>query len=221
MSTNQKRALEAAEQLVRNHMASYDPSHDFLHVNRVRKTALRLAQRVQEEQPDVSLDIFVVELAALFHDLFDAKYSKGDDRSLLDAFFQEHAEAISKDNVLDIMKIVENVSYSKEVKRIAGGLQTPWHESCVELHCVQDADKLDAMGAVGIMRCSAYSAVVNRPLYATAAEGEIDPGCSIEHYHSKLLKLQGMLRTKEGRRLGEERHQFMLLFLDQVNNESI
>jgi uncharacterized protein len=77
------------------------------------------------------------------------------------------------------------------------------------------------MGALGIMRCSAYSVVVNRPLYATTDEGEIDPGCSIEHYHSKLLKLQGMLRTKEGKRLGEKRHEFMLSFLDQVNKESI
>lgn len=55
-------------------MASYDPSHDFLHVNRVRKLALRLAKRVQEEQPDASLNIFVVELAALFHDLFEYAY---------------------------------------------------------------------------------------------------------------------------------------------------
>lgn len=67
--SNQKRALEAAEQLVREHMASYDPSHDFIHVNRVRNTALRLARSILEEKPDV-LDIFVVELAALFHDLF-------------------------------------------------------------------------------------------------------------------------------------------------------
>jgi len=66
--------------------------------------------------------------------LDSAKYSKGDDRSLLDAFFQEHAQVISKDVELQILKIVENVSYSKEVKRIAGGLQTPWHESCLELH---------------------------------------------------------------------------------------
>jgi uncharacterized protein len=86
---------------------------------------------------------------------------------------------------------------------------------------VQDADKLDAMGAFGIMRCSAYSAVVNRALYATTENGDLDPSCSIEHYHSKLLKLQSMLRTKEGRRLGEERHRFMMSFLEQVKNESV
>jgi len=77
------------------------------------------------------------------------------------------------------------------------------------------------MGAFGIMRCSAYSAVVNRSLHATTESGDLDPACSIEHYHSKLLKLQGMLRTKEGRRLGEERHKFMLLFLEQVKSELV
>jgi uncharacterized protein len=76
------------------------------------------------------------------------------------------------------------------------------------------------MGAFGIMRCSAYSAIVNRPLYATKEDGEIDPRCSIEHYHEKLLKLLGMLRTEEGKKLGEKRHQFMLAFLEQVKNEA-
>lgn len=136
------------------------------------------------------------------------------------------------------MKIVDNISYRKEVKRITGGLQTPWHETCLELHwsvlifnstsvvfnpestlSVQDADKLDAMGAFGVMRCSAYSVVINRPLYAAKDDGEMDSWCSIEHYHTKLLKLQGMLRTEEGRRLGEERHKFMLAFLEQVKSE--
>lgn len=65
--------------------------------------------------------------------LYSAKYSK-DDRSLLEPFFQEHAQVISKEVEMQIVKIVENISYSKEVKRIAGGLQTPWHESCLELH---------------------------------------------------------------------------------------
>jgi len=66
--------------------------------------------------------------------LYSAKYSKDDDGSLLDAFFQEHAQVIAKEAKMQIMKIVENISYSKEVKRIAEGLQTPWHESCLELH---------------------------------------------------------------------------------------
>ena len=85
---------------------------------------------------------------------------------------------------------------------------------------VQDADKLDAIGALGIMRCSAYSTVINRPLYAPAPDGELDKECSIQHYYDKLLKLQGLLRTEEGRRLGTERHDFMHLFLKQLESET-
>lgn len=85
---------------------------------------------------------------------------------------------------------------------------------------VQDADKLDAIGALGIMRCSAYSAVINRPLYASTLGGELDKNCSVQHYHDKLLKLQGLLRTEEGRRLGAERHNFMHLFLKQLESET-
>jgi uncharacterized protein len=86
---------------------------------------------------------------------------------------------------------------------------------------VQDADKLDAIGALGIMRCSAYSVVVNRPLYSsTTPEGELDKNCSIQHYYDKLLKLQGMLRMEEGSQLGAQRHDFIQLFLKQLESET-
>ena len=83
---------------------------------------------------------------------------------------------------------------------------------------VQDADKLDAMGAIGIARCSAYSVVINRPLVPTQPN-ENDKVSSIAHFHDKLLKLVGLLKTEEGRRLGEKRHQFMLEYLDRVQEE--
>ena len=85
---------------------------------------------------------------------------------------------------------------------------------------VQDADKLDAIGALGIMRCSAYSTVINRPLHASTPDGELDRNCSIQHYYDKLLKLEGLLRTEAGRRLGMQRHDFMHLFLKQLESET-
>jgi uncharacterized protein len=95
--------------------------------------------------------MLVVELAALFHDLHDSKYASQtasiwDD--LHDRFFATHLEhgTISEERARLVARVCENVSYSKEVKRIKNGLQTPWHDDCLELHCVQDADKLDAMG---------------------------------------------------------------------------
>lgn len=93
-----------------------------------------------------------------------------------------------------------------------------WFILCA--HSVQDADKLDAMGALGIMRCSAYSTVINRPLYTCTPDGELDKNCSIQHYYDKLLKLQGMLRTEEGRLMGAQRHDFMHSFLKQLESET-
>jgi uncharacterized protein len=133
-------------------MAAYDPSHDFHHVNRVRHTALRIAKHVEDEKGVGSIDMFVLELAALFHDLYEqvflvfcldkrqsqlscsAKYAQGDDRSKLAAFFEGHQDIISSGQAGHVSKIIENVSYSKEVKRIAAGQQTPWHKTCLELH---------------------------------------------------------------------------------------
>ena len=90
----------------------------------------------------------------------------------------------------------------------------------LQLSSVQDADKLDAMGAIGIARCSAYSVVINRPLVpAQAHDSESDQDSSIAHFHDKLLKLKGLLKTEAGRRLGDKRHAFMLDYLERVQEE--
>lgn len=164
----QQAMLRAAEELSKAHMQAYnDPSHDWyatrledtrkqpgltrfcrLHVQRVRALALRIARSTEAEG---AIDMLVVELAALFHDLHDSKYaSKTADiwEDLHGRFFANQLAqgAISEERARLVARICENVSYSKEVKRIRGGMQTPWHDRCLELHCVQDADKLDAMG---------------------------------------------------------------------------
>lgn len=145
------------------------------------------------------------------------------------------------------------MSYSKEVKRIKAGLQTPWHETCKELHIVQDSDKLDAMGGewwwwswcmmimsdwdrtecrldraelwsvpidlarhqgIGILRCAAFSAAKHRPLYEAG-----NPSDSVSHFHDKLFKLKGMMRTDEGKRLAGKRHQCMVDFIANIEEE--
>jgi len=134
-----------AEALVKQAMAENDPSHDWLHVNRVRALALGIAGTL-------SVDMQVVELSALFHDLADRKYSAvGSVASLIEPFLAAHADQVSEAHRELVVRICDNVSYSKEVKRRAAGLETDWHRDCLELHCVQDADKLDAMGATGTL----------------------------------------------------------------------
>ena len=84
---------------------------------------------------------------------------------------------------------------------------------------VQDADKLDAIGATGVMRCAAYSCKTNRPLHAVDSNGQLDPTCSIQHFHDKLLNLKDMLKTGPARSEGLKRHQFLEAFLAQLATE--
>ncbi|BGP26097.1 HD domain containing protein [Rhodotorula toruloides] len=218
--------LAAADQLARTHHAQYDPSHDFYHVERVRRLALSIARPLQE-----SVDSLVVELASLFHDLLDAKYLPRDARAPtaqehLAPFWAEYGTGLSEERRRLVERIVENISHSKEVKRIKEGRQTEWHETCRELHCVQDADRLDALGAIGIMRCSAYSAVVRRPLYipppsssSTTSQAEDYSTCALAHFDDKLLGLHERMRTEKGREMARRRTEVLRGFKEEVENE--
>lgn len=214
-------ALQVAQNLMESIMARYDPSHDAFHVQRVRKTALSIARALSTQKPD----LLVVELAALLHDVLDKKYvsetEAADPYSYFLPFFQslssEHGlDLISDGRARQIVKIIENVSWSTEKKLRSAGKIDEWHRTCVELHCVQDADRLDAIGAFGIMRCAAYSSAVNRPLHAPTGHVET----AIEHFYDKLLHIQERLKTEPGKQMGAKRHQFMVDFLDSVENES-
>ncbi|CAE6468941.1 unnamed protein product [Rhizoctonia solani] len=216
----EKAVIAAAEQLIQKAMQKFDPSHDAYHVDRVRRTALALA-KAQLPQPD----LLVVELAALLHDVLDKKYvtpeKAADPNAYFRPFFESvrgHVDLLADGRSRLIVRIVENVSWSTEKKLRAEGRLEPWHESCVELHCVQDADRLDAIGAFGIMRVSAYSAAVNRPLHSSPADPLFSQS-SVQHFHDKLLHIKNRLKTPQGRKLGAQRHQLMLHFLDAVDQE--
>ncbi|TFK49617.1 hypothetical protein OE88DRAFT_1682664 [Heliocybe sulcata] len=218
--------IRAAEQLMDETMARYDPSHDAFHVERVRKTALHLARTVSQT-PGRQPDLLTVELAALLHDVLDKKYvtaaKAADPYAYFLPFFNEWRDASGIDLVNDgrakeIAEIIDNVSWSTEKKRRQTGEWGPWHEQCIELHCVQDADRLDAIGAFGIMRCSAFSAATHRALHIPiGAPGYQDS--AIQHFHDKLLHIRKRLKTAAGRQLGEKRHQLMLDFLNAVDEE--
>ncbi|KAH7926096.1 hypothetical protein BV22DRAFT_1111928 [Leucogyrophana mollusca] len=221
----EKHAINTAEKLMIETMARYDPSHDAFHVERVRKTALSLARSAGPEKPD----LLVVELAALLHDVLDKKYVSDADAADPYAYFLPLFEKLSSEHGLNlindgrarqIVKIVENVSWTTEKRLREAGQWQEWHDRCVELHCVQDADRLDAIGAFGIMRCAAYSAAVNRPLHAPPGRSDT----AIAHFYDKLLHIQDRLKTEAGRKMGAKRHQFasifgMLDFLDSVEDE--
>ncbi|KAG8935385.1 hypothetical protein FRC02_008190 [Tulasnella sp. 418] len=156
-SEDEKLLINEVETLMEETMKKYDPSHDALHVNRVRRTALALAKTLTPTP-----DLLVIELAALMHDLLDKKYVSpeqyADPYAFFLPFFQQLnaergisvAENLIQDGRLKLItKIVENVSWTTEKKLIAQGGIEEWHKSCKELHCVQDADRLDGIGGFG------------------------------------------------------------------------
>ncbi|WVQ96977.1 hypothetical protein IAU59_004086 [Kwoniella sp. CBS 9459] len=204
--------ISRAERFVKEHMAGYDPSHDWAHVDRVRRLALRIARSISPLP-----DLLVVELAALFHDLTD-KYITPSTPSLSDLLspFLSHPSVSPAQSTL-ILQIIPSVSYTSELKLSASGDWT-WQSACPELHAVQDADRLDAVGGVGIMRCAAFSCKVNRKLLED--DEEQTKGKSAEaHFEEKLLRIRYRMKTPFGREEAEKRHETMLDFLKAVESE--
>lgn len=226
--------VRAAEQFMEETMSNFsDPSHDPHHVRRVRRTALRLARSLSRPERDggndsesmrvPAPDLLTVELGALLHDVLDKKYvppaSYGHDaRAFFEPFFRRNASAALDLRADAIVRIVENVSWSNEQRLRARGEWGPWHEACVELHCVQDADRLDAIGAFGVMRCAAYSAVTKRALHVP--EGDADQADSaIQHFHDKLLHIRERMKTAPGKQMAEKRHKLLVDFMAAIDDE--
>ncbi|KAF7327978.1 HD domain-containing protein [Mycena kentingensis (nom. inval.)] len=222
---SERAVIAAAEQVMNETMAKYDPSHDAYHVQRVRKTALALAAAMPERKPD----LLVVELAALLHDVLDKKYVSAEQAADPYAFFLPFFESMREKHGLDLIsdgraalvaKVVDHVSWTTETRSKKEGSWGEWHDTCVELHCVQDADRLDAIGAFGVLRCAAYSAAVNRPLHVPPTSSDaLISGSSIGHFHEKLVHIRDRLKTEPGKILGEKRHNTLVAFIAAVEDE--
>lgn len=190
-------------------MAQYDGSHDFQHIERVLSLARTIhASEMQGDKAMVGYDKHVIELAATLHDVGDKKYLKaGEDPAnmVLDVLKNLGADETLARKVQDI---VTHVSYTSEVANPAKVQQvlarTP------ELAVVQDADRLDALGAVGIGRCFLFG----------GAKGRDMPNC-IAHFEEKLEKLGSMMKTSTGRDMAKGRTHRLVMFRDWFMEESI
>ncbi|KAG5945263.1 hypothetical protein E4U60_005382 [Claviceps pazoutovae] len=178
--------LANATSYVETYMANYDPSHDFAHIQRV----LRLATTIQAQTPSTVLPI--VQLAALLHDVGDKKYLQPGQDSLRLVHEVLLSLGASEPLAQKVQAICSGVSYSSEIQDPEK--VTRLIEEHPELAVVQDADRLDAIGAVGIGRAFAFGGAKGR-----------DMGQTMEHFEEKLVKLGGMMKTVEGRRLAAER----------------
>ena len=188
--------------------------HDWWHIDRVVKNALLIGR--QE-----GADLYIVELAALVHDVGDHKFHDGDD-SLFGGLIKEIlvAEGIDDDDIVKVIDIVEQVSYK------GAEVETPMET--LEGKVVQDADRLDALGAIGIARAFAYGGAKNRELYNPDKKPTMhtsfdayknDKGHTVNHFYEKLLLLKDRMHTSSGKFLAEERHQFMKQYLEQFYKE--
>lgn len=201
-------------EFIRNKLQSESTGHDWLHTYRVWNNAIKIGQSEH-------VDMFVVQLAALLHDVADWKFYDGD----LTAGSKISMEFLSNlevdDEVIDhVCFIIKNVSFK--------GVKTPVEVLSKEGQVVQDADRLDAIGAIGIARTFAYGGYKNREIYNPAIKPVIHEsfeqyknsvGTSINHFHEKLLFLKDIMNTKTGKMLAEQRHAFMEEYLRHFYEE--
>jgi uncharacterized protein len=201
------------EEFVRNELAEDATGHDWFHVDRVRRNGLHICR---EEKTG---EAFIIEMAALLHDIPDEKLNesieKGEEK--LETFLQ--AIPLTDNEKKHIKQIIATISYK-------GGINSEL--STIEAKIVQDADRLDAIGAIGIARAFAYGGKKGQPIYnpgikvrneMSLEEYRKGKSTSIHHFYEKLLKLKDLLNTESAREMAESRQQMMETFLEQFYQE--
>lgn len=201
MESEDGSVVHRVEEIVRARMSGQEAGHGMDHVLRVLTSARTI-------QADAGGDLTVVELAALLHDVGDAKFHDGVERSA--EFAREIlGELVASEELIEhVAHIVDNISFRKGVDA---------SKLSLEGKVVQDADRLDALGAIGIVRTIEYGAAFGQPFYLPEA-GDVKTG--VGHFHEKLFKLKDLLNTEAARRMAGERESFMRAFLDQFLRES-
>ncbi|GGG94036.1 phosphohydrolase [Polaribacter pacificus] len=213
---NQDTLINQTIAFVKETLKGAEGGHDWFHIERVYKNALLIAK---EEQ----VDLLIVSLGALLHDIADAKFYDGDEevgpakaRTFLE---KQGVDSLIIDHITNIIK---HISYKNSLEKNGVAFSSP------ELAVVQDADRLDAIGAVGIARCFNYGGFKNRALY----DPQIKPNLTmtkeaykksdsptINHFYEKLLLLKDQMNTATAKKIAEERHAFMETFLQQFYDE--
>lgn len=199
---------------VKNTLADAEGGHDWFHIERVYHNSLLIAK----SEP---VDVFTVSLGALLHDIADSKFHDGDESvgpKMAREFLFKHD--VDSQVIEHVVNIIEHISFK-------GGNEKQAFKS-PELDVVQDADRLDAIGAIGIARCFNYGGFKNRPLFdpnikpnlnMSKEEYKASTAPTINHFYEKLLLLKDRMNTVTGKKIAQKRHAFMELYLDQFYAE--
>lgn len=214
MTTADIKLIEDTKTFLKQQLQDAEGGHDYFHTERVLNNAVKIAK-------GENCNLLVVQLGALLHDVADSKFHDGDESKGP----QIAREFLSKQQVYNVVikqviNIIENISFN-------GGNFDQKFKS-IELDIVQDADRLDAIGAVGIARTFNYGGFKNRALYnpeiapnfsMTKEEYKKSDSPTINHFYEKLLLLKDKMNTETGKKIAQERHQFMELFLENFYEE--
>lgn len=202
---------------VKETLQDAEGGHDWFHIQRVFNNSILIAKTEQ-------VDLLVVSLGALLHDIADAKFHNGDESvgpKMAKAFLA--SLAVPKKTINHVVNIIDHISYKNTL-----GKSTGKKFNSLELQVVQDADRLDAIGAIGIARAFNYGGFKNRAMHDPAippnlkmskAEYKKSTAPTINHFYEKLLLLKDKMNTQTGKQLAAQRHQYMLDFLEQFYRE--
>ena len=199
---------------VKQKLENAEGGHDWFHIERVYKNSLLIAK-------EEDCDLTVVQLGALLHDIADSKFHNGDEtvgprtsRTFLES------QNVDESIIQHVINIIENISFK------GGNFGQQFNSK--ELEIVQDADRLDALGAIGIARCFNYGGFKNRALYNPEIEPKFDmskeeyknsESPTLNHFYEKLLLLKDKMNTPTGKKIAEARHKYMEDFLSQFYAE--
>lgn len=213
---NKEKIISRTIDYVKLELANAEGGHDWFHVERVFRNAILIGK-------EESVDIFTVSLAALLHDIADPKFFNGDEtigpKKTSDFL---HSEKVDNGTIAHVVNIIKHMSYKNEFLKEKAPINSK------EFKVVQDADRLDAIGAIGIARCFNYGGFKNRAIYnpkirpnlkMTKEQYKKSDAPTINHFYEKLLLLKDKMNTETGKRIASKRHEFMKQFLQQFYDE--
>jgi uncharacterized protein len=204
---NKSKQIFKTEEFVKQNMKGYDSGHDWWHIVRVRNLARFINEMEQLADP------FIVEITALLHDTADSKFAADSEKGylLISEFMDKNGLSTIRDQVLNVIK---NISFSSKSSR---ALDDPL------FYVVQDADRLDAIGAIGVARAFNYGGFRNNKIYDPEIISQIGSvigtSSTISHFYEKLLLLKYRMNTLTGKQLAAERHEFLEVFLKEFYKE--
>ena len=208
-----KQIIEKTIDFVREQLSGAEGGHDWWHIYRVWKLSIHIAR---EEK----VDGLIIDLGSLLHDIADAKFHGGDEE-IGPRLASAHLSSlgIDEETIRHVEQIIRNISFKNAKEQ---------NFRSAELDIIQDADRLDAIGAIGIARAFNFGGFKNRPIYnpetepnlkMSKAEYKKSLSPTINHFYEKLLLLKDMMNTPTGRAMAEERHSYMEEFLNRFYQE--